>query len=173
MEKWIRAIWIGNVCVNVGEISNIDIWDEQISTSFGPVRSFCRSRKGRLQRVAAHLVYPASFLPLVNPFFSLPIISFPPSVHLSVSVQDQRVATCSSTTSLRSLGMESWCRCSCLSVMSSPPKCLWIERQTKVNALVGKNDQTEKILVISSSLFFLTNHLLYCSLHPPPSPPQR
>lgn len=119
-------------------------------------------------------MYPDSFFPLFNPFFFLPIISFPPlSVHLSVSVQDQRAATCSSTTSLRSLGMESWCRCSCLSVMSSPPKCLWIERQTKVNALVGKNDQTEKILVISSSLFFLTNHLLYCSLHPPHHhPPQ-
>lgn len=81
-----------------------------------------------------------------------------PSVCVSVCVpvQDQRVATCSSTTSLRSLGMESWCRCSCLSVMSSPPKCLWIGRQTKVNALVGKNDQTKRLLVIYSDYSFLS-----------------
>lgn len=98
-----------------------------------------------------------SFLP------SLPF-HFPPSLSLSLSrslvlsflLQGRRVATCSSTTSLRSLGMASWCRCSCLSVMSSPPKCLWIGRQTKVNALVGNNDKTPvKITIILSLLMFL------------------
>lgn len=39
--------------------------------------------------------------------------------------------------------------------MSSPPKCLWIGRQTKVNALVGKNDQTKRLLVIYSDYSFL------------------
>lgn len=154
MGKWIRVTWIGNVCVNIGEISNIDIWDEQIWTSFGPVCSSVEAERPNC-RVLQHISVSWLFLSTVQPLLLSPIISFPPlSVRLSVSVQDQRAATCSSTTSLRSLGMESWCRCSCLSVMSSPPKCLWIERQTKVNALVGKNDQTEKILVISSSLFF-------------------
>lgn len=108
------------------------------------------------------------------PFFDLcPPTPSPPfslSVSLCVPVQDQRVATCSSTTSLRSLGMESWCRCSCLSVMSSPPKCLWIGRQTKVNALVGKNDQTKRLLVIYSDYSFCTNHFLYHSQLPPPTP---
>lgn len=69
--------------------------------------------------------------------------------------------------------MESWCRCSCLSVMSSPPKCLWIGRQTKVNALVGKNEQNQKIigffiLIIFSFFiisFFFTNYLLYYRQH--------
>lgn len=44
--------------------------------------------------------------------------------------------------------MASSCRCSYLSVMSSPPKCLWIGRQTKVNALVGNNDKNVKITII-------------------------
>lgn len=40
--------------------------------------------------------------------------------------------------------------------MSSPPKCLWIGRQTKVNALVGNNDKTPvKITIILSLLMFL------------------
>lgn len=64
-------------------------------------------QKGQIAEYCSTLAYPDYFLPLVNPVF-LPIIAFPPlSVHLSVSVQDQRVATCLSTTSLRSLGMES------------------------------------------------------------------
>lgn len=107
-------------------------------------------------------------LPFIS-FFLLPT-SLPPSLSLCFCRQDQRVATCSSTTSLRSLGMESWCRCSCLSVMSSPPKCLWIGRQTKVNALVGKNEQNQEIIGYLFWLFFFTNHLLYCR-PPPPAPP--
>lgn len=75
--------------------------------------------------------------------------------HIYRSAQGRKVVTCSSITSLRSLGMASWCRCSCLSVMSSPPKCLWIGRQTKVNALVGKNDETPAKIIILSLLMFL------------------
>lgn len=108
--------------------------------------------------------------PFLWPLPPHPSPPFSLSVSLCVPVQDQRVATCSSTTSLRSLGMESWCRCSCLSVMSSPPKCLWIGRQTKVNALVGKNDQTKRLLVIYSDYSFCTNHFLYHSQLPPPTP---
>lgn len=119
----------------------------------------------------ASLLFYLSLFDLCPPPHPLPPLPFSLSVSFCVPLQDQRVATCSSTTSLRSLGMESWCRCSCLSVMSSPPKCLWIGRQTKVNALVGKNDQTKRLLVIYSDYSFCTNHFLYCSQLPPPQPP--
>lgn len=79
-------------------------------------------------------------------------------------LQGRRAVTCLFITSLRSLGTASWCRCSCLSVMSSPPKCLWIGRQTKVNALVGKNDKTPvKIILIPTHTINIFTSFLYHS----------
>lgn len=48
--------------------------------------------------------------------------------------------------------------------MSSPPKCLWIGRQTKVNALVGKNDKTPvKITLIPTHTINIFTSFLYHS----------
>lgn len=113
----------------------------------------------------SHSYSPSLSLTLFSDLCLFISLSLPPPLfsRLSpfLSMQDRKAATCSSTTSLRSLEMESWCRCSCHSVMSSPPKCLWIGRQTKVNALVGKNEQNQTIigyLFLIIIILFFPNH---------------
>lgn len=125
----------------------------------------------------SHSYSPSLSLTLFSDLCLLISLSLPPPLfsRLSpfLSTQDRKAATCSSTTSLRSLEMESWCRCSCHSVMSSPPKCLWIGRQTKVNALVGKNEQNQTIigyLFLIIIFFFLITLFLHCSQYSLPTP---
>ena len=58
-------------------------------------------------------------------------------VFLFPHLQVPKAVTCLSTTSPRSLETRSWRRCSCLSAISSPPRCLWIGPPTRANVLVS------------------------------------
>lgn len=63
--------------------------------------------------------------------------------------QGQKVATCLFITCPRSSEMQSSCKCSYLLAMSSPPKCLWIERPIRANVLVSfSHTHTHKKLTL-------------------------
>lgn len=75
MEKWIRVLRIGNVCVNVGEISNIDISDEQIWISFGPLCSSIEAKRPDcriLQHISVSWLFPSTGQPRLSPHYRFP-----------------------------------------------------------------------------------------------------
>lgn len=59
--------------------------------------------------------------------------------------QDPKAATSSSTTCRRSLAMPSWCRCSFLLEMWSPPRCSLIEPPTRASASVSDSCVTRPL----------------------------
>lgn len=77
--------------------------------------------------------------------FSFALFMPPFNLLLSFSHQQgQRVATCLFITCRRSLGMQSSCKCFCLSATSSRPKSLWTERPIRANVSVSEKSEGQQ-----------------------------